>query len=158
MMDQRVGPEVPGDDRPARPIGWWIKEADRLLDAAFEDALAGLTLDRRGWQVLATLARRPCPIARLVADLAPFDPPDAVRRVLADLTGSGAIEESATDAGAPAELRLTEVGEALHAEASGRVGAVRARVTAALPGEDYPILVGLLQRLVAGLTWPAPLA
>lgn len=29
------------DTPPFRPIGWWLKHADALLDAAFEGALAG---------------------------------------------------------------------------------------------------------------------
>ena len=39
----------------SRPVGWWLKEADARLDAAFDRTLAGRDVDRRGWQVLATL-------------------------------------------------------------------------------------------------------
>lgn len=31
-----------------RPIGWWLKEADARLDAAFDRALEGRGVDRRG--------------------------------------------------------------------------------------------------------------
>lgn len=33
-----------------RPIGWWLKEADARLEAAFDNALAGQDVDPRGWR------------------------------------------------------------------------------------------------------------
>jgi len=43
----------------SRPVGWWLKEADARLDAAFDRSLVGRNVDRRGWQILASLARSP---------------------------------------------------------------------------------------------------
>ncbi len=40
-----------------RPIGWWLKEADVRPVAAFDSALEGTDVDRRSWQVLASLSR-----------------------------------------------------------------------------------------------------
>ena len=57
----------------SRPIGWWLKEADARLDAAFDRSLTGRKVDRRGWQILATLARRPTPRDELVVSLSAFD-------------------------------------------------------------------------------------
>ncbi|MDP8907614.1 MAG: hypothetical protein M3N47_00540, partial [Chloroflexota bacterium] len=56
----------------ARPIGWWLKEADARLDAAFDRQLQSRNVDRRGWQVLASLARRPTSRSELIASLAAF--------------------------------------------------------------------------------------
>ncbi len=139
------------DDRQnqRRPLGWWLKEADGLIDAAFDDTLAGCGVDRRGWQVLASLARRPVGQADLVASLAAFDTADVVDGVVRGLRGRGLVEE------ADGLLRLTARGAAEQAALAPRVDAVRRKVSAALPPEDYLTLVGLLARLVEGLR-PAP--
>jgi hypothetical protein len=144
----------------ARPIGWWLKEADRRLDAAFDAALAGQGpagdgvagdavlgdgVDRRGWQVLASLARGSSGRSELVAGLAPFDGAEAFDGVISGLQGRGWVTE------AEGMLRLTGDGERAHAVLAPLVGSIRETVAAALPGEDYPTLIALLERLVTAL-------
>jgi hypothetical protein len=125
-----------------RPIGWWLKEADARLDAAFARELAEFGVDRRAWQVLASLADGARTRDELAAALAAFDASDAVDRVVDQLTRDGWVAES--DAG----LRLTSEGVARRRELAARVGTIRDRVRDALPGDDYVTLVRLLQRLV----------
>lgn len=129
----------------SRPIGWWLKEADARLDAVCDRALAGRNVDRRGWQVLSSLARRPTPREEIVASLTAFDPPVVIQAVLSDLSSLGWIEESG------GLLRLTTPGNREHADLLPLVEAVRGQVAAVLSGEDYITLVGLLERLVAAL-------
>lgn len=131
-----------------RPIGWWLKEADARLDAAFDVALSAQGADRRGWQVLATLARSPATRADLVASLAPFDEPAVIDRVIDELQRQGWVEEST------AGLRLTATGVGKQATLAPLVEDVRRQVGTALPDADYVLLVGLLARLVAGLPEP----
>lgn len=128
-----------------RPIGWWLKEADTCLDGAFDRALEDRDVDRRGWQVLTSLAKQPTARTDLCASLASFDPPAAVEAVVDDLTARGWVEESA------GLLRLTRDGEREQAASAPLVGGVREQVTAALSQDDYVTLVGLLERLVAAL-------
>ncbi len=130
---------------PSRPIGWWIKEADARLDAAFDRSLKDRNVDRRGWQVLATLARRPTPRDELVASLTAFDSPAVVDTVLTGLSSLGWIDDST------GVLRLTADGKRQHADLAPVVAGVREQVAAGLPQEDYVTLVGLLQRLVTAL-------
>ena len=129
----------------SRPVGWWLKEADARLDAAFDRSLAGRAVDRRGWQVLATLARRSTPREEVVASLAAFDSPAAVEVVVQNQCSLGWIEE---DGGL---LRLTADGEREHADLAPLIEGVRGRVAAVLPPADYNTLVRLLERLVAAL-------
>lgn len=129
----------------SRPIGWWLKEADARLDAAFDRSLIGRTVDRRGWQVLATLTRRPTSREELVASLAAFDSPAEIDAALSDLSSQGWIDDSA------GLLRLTADGQREHADLAPLVDDVRGQVAAALPQEDYLTLVNLLERLVAAL-------
>ena len=129
----------------SRPIGRWLKEADARLDAAFERSLKGSNVDRRGWQLLASLARRPTPRAELVSSLAAFDSPTALDSALSHLISNGWIEASA------GLLRLTPDGEDKRANLAPLIDEVRGQVATALPQDDYITLVGLLQRLVAAL-------
>ena len=140
---------MPERDPQPRPIGWWLKEADRRLDAAFDRALGAHGIDRRGWQAFTLVAERPRPTAEVVDALATFDGAGEVRRVVGDLVQRGWLEE------AEGVLRPTPAGATAHAGLAARVAEVRDRVRAALPGDDYPALVGLLTRLVDGLD-PAP--
>lgn len=128
-----------------RPIGWWLKTADARLDAAFDRSLRGQDVDRRQWQVLATLARAPLSSAGVAEALAPFGPPAVVGGVAAALIARGWVVE------ADAMLRLTGDGEEVHGRLAPLVDEVRGRVAGALPPEDYRLLVQLLTRLVAGL-------
>ncbi len=129
----------------SRPVGWWLKEADAALDAAFGAALAGDEVERRGWQILATLAGEPQRPKDLAAALTSFGSPSLLATELHHLRSRRWVGE--TDG----YLHLTDAGAAKHAELAARVEEVRARVVAALPSEDYQLLVGLLRRLVEGL-------
>ncbi len=134
-----------GEQALTRPIGWWLKEADARLDAAFDSALEGTGVDRRGWQVLASLRGGPARRADLVSTLALFDPPAIVEEVVDRLRSLGWIEESAD------LVMLTRAGTGQHEALAPLVEGVRQQVTAALPHEDYIALVGLLARLVTAL-------
>lgn len=132
-----------------RPIGWWLKEADARLDAAFDSSLSAQGVDRRGWQVLATLARSPMPRADVVASLAAFDEPTVVEDVVDQLKRRGWVDEP------NGTLRLTPAGAHKQAALAPLAESVRRQVSAALPEDDYLVLVGLLARLVAGLPEPS---
>jgi len=127
----------------ARPIGWWLKEADFRLDAAFDRRLEERNVDRRGWQVLASLARQPTSRTDLIDSLAAFDAPEIIQNVMEDLTARGWIEESG------GLLRLTPDGEREQAALAPLVNDVRQQVVAALPQQDYLRLVRLLEQLIA---------
>ena len=133
---------------PARPLGWWLKEADARLDDAFDRAFATVGRTRREWQVLNTLAARPTARDDLAAALSAFSPPGEVHAVLDVLTARG--EVTATDG----TLGLTAAGAGAQAQLASLVAQVRQRVGAALPPDDYVTLVGLLERLVEGLREP----
>lgn len=133
---------------PSRPIGWWLKEADARLDAAFDSALSGRGVDRRGWQVLATLARSATPRGEVKAALVAFDESAVVDSVIDSLRDRGCVEES------EGLLRLTADGMALRASLAPVVERVRRMVAEALPGDDYRTLIRLLSRLVAALPEP----
>lgn len=129
----------------ARPLGWWLKEADAQINAAFDTALAGTGLDRRGWQLLASLASQPMARPDLIASLTPFEPAAAVEQVIAHMRAHRWVEESG------GLLRLTSAGAEQQQALAPLVDGVRQQVSKALSREDYITLVGLLSRLVDSL-------
>lgn len=128
-----------------RPIGWWLKEADSRLDAAFDAALCESGAGRRDWQVLASLSRGPMNRAELVASLVSFDPPAVIAEILDHMQSNGWIEESES------LVLLTRAGSLQQESLGPLIEGVRQQIAEALPQDDYVALVGLLARLVAAL-------
>jgi hypothetical protein len=133
------------DEVLARPVGWWLEEAGARVDAAFDQALEGSSVNRRGWQVLSVLAGQPTSRADLAASLASFDAPAGVQRVVGELGDRGWVEEQ------EGLLWLTPAGEQGQADLASLVDRVREQVRSALPPEDYLTLVRLLARLTEAL-------
>ena len=73
-----------------KPIGWWLKELDRLLEASFEQVLAADGLTRRQWQAL-NAAAGPESVASALAPFLSGDPAElatvgVLRRMAANLS------------------------------------------------------------------------
>ena len=135
----------PGADL-TRPIGWWLKEADARLNAAFETALQGTGVSRRGWQLLTSLARGPVPKEQLIGALSAFDSRSEIEADIAELRERGWLVESADEL-----VQVTSPGTQQQQALAPLVGAARQQVSAALPEQDYAQLISLLSRLVEGL-------
>lgn len=134
-------------DRAARPLGWWLKEADARIDNAFERALGGLGLDRRRWQILATLAAGPAQQGDIAAALSRFDDDAEIAAVVADLLDREMVRRDVDGA-----LEITDQGAQAKLQAAEQIDRVRTRVSEALGDEGYGQLVGLLMQLVDGLS------
>jgi len=126
-----------------RPIGWWLKQADALIEQAFEDAFDGGTINRRQWQVRESLARAPQSEPDLLKTLESFE---GAQAAVHELRGLRLLID-----GPDGMLTLTHAGVAAHATAAAAVTKVRGAVSAALPAENYPTLSRLLSELVDGL-------
>jgi hypothetical protein len=75
-----------------RPLGFWLKLVDRLIDDRFADTLEEHGVTRRQWQLLNVLSRGPATGAQLDAALAPFLSAvdgETVAEHLAELVDSG---------------------------------------------------------------------
>ena len=103
-----------------RPVGWWLKEADIRLNGAFDRALEGSDVGRRGWQVLSSLSKRSVSRTELVAMLKSFDSPEAIHGVVVDLERHGWVDEE------DGLLRLTPSGAQTQ---TGAVGTSASRRT-----------------------------
>jgi DNA-binding MarR family transcriptional regulator len=123
-----------------KPIGWWLKEVDRLLEASFEQVLVADGLNRRQWQIL-NAARRDEPIAVALAPFLSGDPAE-LAALTEPLTARGWLDDDRlTPAGAVALTHLTE-----------KVHTQRRRVTNGIVTAEYLQTIDVLRRMAANLT------
>ena len=122
-----------------KPIGWWLKEVDRLLEDSFEQVLAADGLTRRQWQAL-NAAAGPESIAAALAPFLTGDP--------AELT---AVTDSLVERGWLSGDELTAAGRDAMEALTAKVQALRRRVTAGVSDQEYGATVGVLRRMAENL-------
>jgi hypothetical protein len=123
-------------ENPMKPIGYWLKHLDGLIEAEFDRALGDVS--RRHWQVLNVLAPGRRSLAQLEGALAPFP------------LGS-ALDELMSRRWVDGEYTLTEAGREAHARIALRVQVVRDRMLDGLNPEDYPAVIRVLSRMAENL-------
>jgi DNA-binding MarR family transcriptional regulator len=138
-----------GEDR--RPIGFWLKHLDGLIEANFERTLAGEGVTRRHWQALNTLHERPSTQAEIAEALKPFlvDDPGADRRVLDEFMVRGWVRP-----GEGTLLELTPAGVRAHAALLERIQATRQLLVGGVTQEEYLAAVDVLRRMAENLERP----
>ena len=124
-----------------RPIGWWVKRLDTLLEEALDSVVAGEGLTRRHWQVLHSLAGGLDRESDVVSALADF--PGDASGIVGDLAGRGWVER--TEVGS---LQLTPEGTAAHDRVLRAVGRVRRHTADGLSRQEYERTVLVLTRMV----------
>lgn len=131
-----------------RPIGYWLKHLDRLIEDSFERTLAAEALTRRHWQVLNTVSTRPSTHAQIVEALMPFlvGDPEAGDQVIDDLVARGWVREGQGDL-----LELTAVGTRAHAALEERVAATRQLLVRGVTGDEYRAVIDILSRMAKNL-------
>jgi DNA-binding MarR family transcriptional regulator len=143
---------TPADQGPAdrRPIGFWLKLVDRLIDEGFDAVLGDAGLTRRHWQVLNLLQTQPATLQRIDTQLAPFlrGAEATTRPVLDDLQARGWV--TWTDG---QQATLTELGAAAHADLLGTVSQRRARLSAGISPQEYTATIEVLRRMAVNLGW-----
>ncbi len=124
-----------------RPIGWWVKRLDALLEEAMDAVVADEGLTRRHWQVLHLLAGGVDQEGEVVAALADF-PGDATA-VVVELTGRGWVDRPGTGL-----VRLTAEGTAAHDRVLRAANRVRRHAADGLSRQEYERTVLVLTRMV----------
>ena len=131
-----------------RPIGFWLKLVDRLIDERLDATLGDLT--RRHWQVLNVVEQGPVDQGEIDTRVRPFlgDELTAAREV-ADLRDRGWI----TGAGM---FALTEQGRREFQRLLSQVSTDRAAMMAGIAPEEYASTVSILERIARNLGWTQP--
>lgn len=142
-----------------RPIGFWLKLVDKLIDEQFAATLDEHGVTRRQWQLLNVLAQSPSSVEQLDAAVAPFlesamdgAAPDGVApetsaEHLTELIESGWVDATSeayelTDRGRGALERLTTV-----------VTEQRTAVARGISDEEYRSAIDVLERMSRNLGW-----
>ncbi|MGV8882584.1 MAG: MarR family winged helix-turn-helix transcriptional regulator [Rhodoglobus sp.] len=136
-----------------RPIGFWLKLVDRLIDEQFASTLEEHGVTRRQWQLLNVLSRESSTAAQLDAAVAPFlnltppEPgePEASVEHLTELIDSGWVDAT------PSGYELTERGRNAFDRLADVVAVSRARMTEGLTAEQYDETLAVLERMARNL-------
>ena len=135
-----------------RPIGFWLKLVDRLIDEQFASTLEEQGVTRRQWQLLNVLTKEPATVEQLDAAVAPFlsaatddDPAESSTEHLAELLDSAWLDATAegyalTDRGRGAFERLELV-----------VAGQRTQVAEGITPDQYEQAVAVLERMARNL-------
>ena len=139
-----------------RPIGYWLKKLNNLIDAEFERQLGEASLSRQQWQVLNLIEDGPRSVPELESELEPF-----LRQALEALGGaqhlghalSGLVTRGWADS-TDNIVSLTETGQAQLELLKARVAELRQALTAGISAEEYQATVDVLARMTANLESP----
>ena len=124
-----------------RPIGYWLKHLDRLIEQSFERTLGAEGLTRRHWQVLNTLVAGPTSGEALLVALKPFVGinASAVEAVIDDLFDCNWLRRD--DGG---DLELSVDGRSAHAALMKRVEQTRQLLRRGVSDDEYTRAVEIL--------------
>jgi DNA-binding MarR family transcriptional regulator len=133
-----------------RPIGFWLRLVDRLLEERFAEVLEEHGITRGQWQLLNVVSRGGGATAEAVERaVAPFTSADGepVSSQLAELIESGWVGLGGT------EYRLTKRGEVAHDRLAEVIGELRAHSTEGISSDDYASTLATLERMARNLGW-----
>lgn len=136
----------------ARPIGFWLKLVDQLLDKTFADSLEEHGITRRQWQLLGVLARGPASMLELASALGPFLDTASGESVTDHV---GELVESEWVSVDGDTYTLTERGTTAHARLTEIVDRMRALSVEGVTEGDYEATVATLERMATNLGWQA---
>jgi hypothetical protein len=131
-----------------RPIGYWLKHLDRLIETAAERTFAEQELTRRHWQIMNVLRESPQQETGLTEAVRPFWGPGAItlHEVTSELTRRDWLTQDDTG-----RYALTPAGQAGHAAVEQKVRGIRSTLVTGLTEQDYRDTVRVLQRMAENL-------
>ncbi len=135
-----------------RPIGFWLKLVDGLIDAQFEATLEEHGVTRRQWQIMNLLAERPATMAELEAELSPFSISGSEETLAEHLEELG---ESNWVLREREQFTLAELGRNSMTVLGEVVAENRDRAAEGIAPEDYERTVSALERMARNLGWDA---
>jgi len=133
-----------------RPIGFWLKLVDRLIDEQFASTLEEHGVTRRQWQLLNVLKNEPATVEQLDAAVAPFlsaEVAESSADHLAELVDSGWVAVTR------GEYELLDRGRAAFERLADVVATQRTLMTEGLTQQQYDETLAVLERMAANLGW-----
>lgn len=150
-----LGSIAGGEDR---PLGWWIKLVDLLLDESANAQVHDAGVTREHWQVLAVLLGGAASTAQVDDVLAPFGSRRGAGATVVyvdDLRRRGWVTGTDARPGDPhgGTLSVTLAGREAYDAARGLIGTTRESLLAGVAARDYEVTVATLQRVARNLGW-----
>ncbi|HEY1529263.1 MAG TPA: MarR family transcriptional regulator [Galbitalea sp.] len=132
-----------------RPIGYWLRLVDGLIDDQFAHTLDEHGVTRMQWQLMNVLSRGQASVEMLDAAVAPFLTPGG-ETTLDHLTEL--IESAWVDA-TPTGYELTDRGHGALDRLTNVVAGQRTEMAAGVSPDEYLTTVGTLERMARNLGW-----
>jgi DNA-binding MarR family transcriptional regulator len=135
-----------------RPLGYWLRLVDRLIDEQFATTLEEHGITRRQWQLMNVLAQAPASVEELDAAIAPF-----LAAATEERERESSVEhlteliESAWVDATPTGYELTMRGQAALERLAVVVAEQRTVITAGVTDAEYQQTVSVLQRVAVNL-------
>jgi hypothetical protein len=136
-----------------RPIGYWLRLVDNLVDEQFAGTLDEHGVTRMQWQLLNVLTRSPATVEQLDAAVAPFLAADGATASLDHLTEL--IESAWVDA-TPTGYEITERGQGALERLTAVVATQRTQMSDGLTEADYLTTIATLRQMAVNLGWSDP--
>ncbi|MGV9194018.1 MarR family winged helix-turn-helix transcriptional regulator [Microbacterium sp. MC2] len=122
----------------SRPLGYWLRAVDLLIEREFAQAFADEGVSRRDWRILSVLA-------------GDVEAPELLERIqnkkLRRLVERGWVTET------EGEWVLTDEGRAATERLGELVAGIRARVSGSVPDEDVATTLRTLEAIARELGW-----
>lgn len=130
-----------------RPIGYWLKKLDSLIDRQFERHIGEAGISRRQWQLLNLLEDAPRSVPDLQAELEPFlqGGVGELNDAVSGLVTRGWAESTDN------VVNLTEAGQAQFGIVKAKVAELRQGLIAGISPEEYETTIAVLARMAANL-------
>ena len=133
-----------------RPIGYWLKLVDRLIDERFDETLEEHGVPRRQWQLLGALSRQDATLEQLNTEIAPFldaDTEESSASHLAELMESGWVTLDGDT------YAISEQGRVAYDRLSTVVQSIRDAVADGFDEDEYATTLNALERMARNLGW-----
>jgi hypothetical protein len=128
-----------------RPIGFWLKLVDRLIDERLEASLGDLS--RRHWQVLNVVQQGGVRQAEIDARVTPFlREGETIAQEVSDLQKRGWVTSGDS-------VELTELGTTEFQRLLAVVSTDRERLMVDINPDEYAFTVSTLERMARNLGW-----
>ena len=153
MHSEPATDEQPPVPLPHRPLDFWLKLVDTLINVNFRIMLEEHGIVRRQWEMMRLLSRGPASQNDLDVALAPFLPesePGSSTTALSELTDSGWLTQI------DGRYELTERGRVVHRSLDEVFSHKNQELADGVTPDEYALVVSVLQRIAANLGWRDP--
>ena len=136
-----------------RPVDFWLKLVDKLINEHFSRTLEEHGVTRRQWEVMNLLSRGSASYEELAEVLAPFRTELEATTLTEDLAE---LVESGWLAGQEDVYQLTDRGRTSYQRLEPVLRSTNERIARGVSTEDYSTTLEVLERMANNLGWQEP--